>query len=243
MLIRKFGQEVIRHTAGKRIHGTGSVPGGVNKSLTVAERDALLADIYTIVQWSREAVTLVKELHARQPALYNSFGAVRAKTMSMVGHAGEMDLYDGRLRARDENGAILFDGVDYAAYGTLIEEQVKPWSYMKFPYLKSFGAEAGWYRVGPLSRVQNCDVIPTPLAEIERREFIDYSGGTPSQAPLAYHWARMIEMLHASETIKDLLHDDDVLGGDLTVSRSACRRGRGRDRGAARHADPSLPGR
>ena len=34
VLLRKFGQEVIRHTAGKRIHGTGSVPGGVNKSLT-----------------------------------------------------------------------------------------------------------------------------------------------------------------------------------------------------------------
>ena len=34
VLLRKYGQEVIRHTAGKRIHGTGSVPGGVNKSLT-----------------------------------------------------------------------------------------------------------------------------------------------------------------------------------------------------------------
>jgi NAD-reducing hydrogenase large subunit len=32
VLLRKFGQEVIRITAGKRVHGTGSVPGGVNKS-------------------------------------------------------------------------------------------------------------------------------------------------------------------------------------------------------------------
>ena len=31
VLLRKFGQEVIRATAGKRIHGTGSVPGGVNR--------------------------------------------------------------------------------------------------------------------------------------------------------------------------------------------------------------------
>ncbi|MGB7987939.1 MAG: Ni/Fe hydrogenase subunit alpha [Candidatus Methylophosphatis roskildensis] len=227
VLIRKFGQEVIRHTAGKRIHGTGSVPGGVNKSLTTAERDALLADIYQIVQWSREAVALVKELHARQPALYNSFGAVRAKTMSLVGVGGEMDLYHGWLRGRDENGAILFDGVDYADYGTLIEEQVKPWTYMKFPYLKSFGPETGWYRVGPLSRVQNCDAIATPLAEIERREFVDYAGGTPSQAPLDYHWARMIEMLCAAETIKDLLHDDDVLGSELTVSGTRAEQGIG----------------
>ncbi len=31
VLLRKFGQEVIRVTAGKRIHGTGAIPGGVNK--------------------------------------------------------------------------------------------------------------------------------------------------------------------------------------------------------------------
>ena len=43
VLLRKFGQEVIRHTAGKRIHGTGAIPGGVNKALTVAERDELRA--------------------------------------------------------------------------------------------------------------------------------------------------------------------------------------------------------
>src|SRR5574343_563429 len=42
VLLRKFGQEVIRVTAGKRVHGTGAVPGGVNKSLTIAERDELL---------------------------------------------------------------------------------------------------------------------------------------------------------------------------------------------------------
>jgi NAD-reducing hydrogenase large subunit len=30
VLLRKFGQEVIRLTAGKRVHGTGAIPGGVN---------------------------------------------------------------------------------------------------------------------------------------------------------------------------------------------------------------------
>ena len=60
VLLRKYGQEVIRHTAGKRIHGTGSVPGGVNKSLTREERDELLKDIYQMVAWSRDAVRLVE---------------------------------------------------------------------------------------------------------------------------------------------------------------------------------------
>jgi len=218
VLLRKFGQEIIRVTAGKRIHGTGSVPGGVNKTVTVEERDALLADVYHMIAWSRGAVRLIKDLHAQNPALYNSFGVFRSNLMSLTGIDGALDFYHGSLRARSENGDILFDGVDYRGYASLIQEEVKPWSYMKFPFLTALGKEKGWYRVGPLSRVQNCDSIPTPLAEAERREFVDYSGGTPIHAPLAYHWARMIEMLHAVETIKDLLHDDDILDGELTVS-------------------------
>ncbi len=227
VLLRKFGQEVIRITAGKRVHGTGSIPGGVNKSVTPEERALLLADIYQIVGWSRDAVRLIKELHAQNAALYNSFGVCRSNTMSLVGTEGDLDFYHGSLRARDANGGILFDGVDYGDYSQHIQEEVKPWSYMKFPFLAAFGKRNGWYKVGPLARVQNCDRIPTPLAEIERREFIDYCGGLPTHAPLAYHWARMIEMLHAAETIKDLLHDDAILGDDLVRSGTRATEGVG----------------
>lgn len=218
ILLRKFGQEVIRHTAGKRIHGTGAVPGGVNKSLTIVERDLLLKDVYQMVAWSRDAVRLVKEMHLQNPDLYNNFGAFESSMMSLVGFDGGLDLYHGQLRGRDASGKLLFDKVDYCDYTDLISEEVKNWSYMKFPFLNSLGAEKGWYRVGPLSRIQNCDFISTPLAEIERRELIAYGGATPLHAPLAYHWARMIEMLHSAEMIKDLLHDDDILGSDLMVT-------------------------
>ena len=101
MLLRKFGQEVIRVTAGKRVHGTGSVPGGVNKTVTLEERDALLADIYQMIAWSRGAVRLIKDLHAQNPALYNSFGVFRSNLMSLVGTDGALDFYHGRLRARE----------------------------------------------------------------------------------------------------------------------------------------------
>ena len=30
-----------------------------------------------------------------------------------------------------------------------------------------------------------------------------------------YHWARLIETLHAAEVMKELLYDDDILTGDL----------------------------
>jgi NAD-reducing hydrogenase large subunit len=226
ILLRKYGQEVIRITSGKRVHGTGSIPGGMNKSLSIEERDALKKDIDEIVNWGVESVKMVKDLHRQNPALYDSFGAFRSGMMSLAGEGGALDFYHGNLRVRDDKGAILFDGIDYQNYETLIEEEVKPWSYMKFPYLKSLGSEKGWYRVGPLSRIQNCDFIPTPLAEQERKEFVAYSEG-PMHAPLGYHWTRMIELLHAAEVIRDLLDDPDLLSKDLVVKGERAHEGVG----------------
>ena len=227
VLLRKFGQEVIRLTAGKRVHGTGAIPGGVNRSLSRQERDGLLAEVDQIVRWSRDAVSLAKRLHTADPALYDVFGTFRSSLMSITGAKGELDLYDGNLRVRDADGKIIVDGFDVQNYSELIHEEVKPWSYMKFPFLSSLGPEAGWYKVGPLARIQNCDFITTPLAEAERREFVAHGKGELVHAPLAYHWARMIEMLHAAELIADLLHDDDLSGTELTTSGPRARKGVG----------------
>jgi NAD-reducing hydrogenase large subunit len=217
VLLRKYGQEIIRHTAGKRVHGTGSVPGGVNKNLSRAERAALLGEIDTVIAWSREAVGLVRGLFERHAALYESFGRFASNRLSLVREDGALDLYHGGLRATDAEGRTLFDHADYQSYYELIHEEVKPWSYMKFPFLLGKGPETGWYRVGPLARVAHCDFIPTELAEAARREFKAFHGGAALDAPLGYHWARMIEMLHAAEGIRELLLDNDLSGGDLVV--------------------------
>jgi NAD-reducing hydrogenase large subunit len=86
---------------------------------------------------------------------------------------------------------------------------------MKFPFIDAIGAENGWYRVGPLARINNCDFISTPLAEKERLEFMAVGNGKPVQSSLGYHWARLIELLHCAEAIKELLHDPDISGSEL----------------------------
>jgi NAD-reducing hydrogenase large subunit len=222
--LRRWGQEVIRHTSGKRVHGTGAVPGGINKLLSEAERDSLLAEADQMVAWSQEAVDLVKKLVAAHEREFAEFGLFRSSLMSLVRPDGGFEFYDGVLRVRDEDGAILFDQVPDQDYDKLIREEVKSWSYLKFPYLQSRGREAGWYKVGPLARVQNCDFMPTPLAEAERRVFSAASKTKINHAPLAYHWTRMIEMLHAAELIRELLMDPDLLRGERMGSGP---RGRG----------------
>ncbi len=215
ILLRKFGQEIIRITSGKRVHGTGAVPGGVNKLVTAQERDFLKQDLTQMLEWALDAVDIAKQLHGQSEAVYRQFGSFRSNLMSLVRRDGAMDLYDGVLRVRDANGHVLFDGVDDQKYLDLIEEEVRSWSYMKFPHLRSLGRDQGWYRVGPLARVQNCDFIPSPLAEVERKEFVAWGRGELVHATLAYHWARMIEMLHAVEVIAQLLDDPALLSGEM----------------------------
>ena len=227
VLLRKFGQEVILATAGKRVHGSGAVPGGVNRHVSAADHVRLRGDVAQMLAWAQDAVEIAKQLHAQNPALYDHFGAVPANLLSLVRADGALDLYDGVLRARDAKGAIIVDGASAQDYLGLIEEEVKPWSYMKFPFLKSLGSELGWYQVGPLARVQNCDFIPSPLAEAQRREFVAYGNDQPVHAALAYHWTRMIEMLHCVEVIQGLLDDPDILGGKRMATGQRQHRGVG----------------
>ena len=223
VLVRKFGQEVIRHTAGKRIHGTGAIPGGMNKALTQDERDILRKDADQIVEWVIGAVQMIEKLHLSNPRFYNHFAETPSNMFGLVDARGAMDLYHGALRATDADRQIIFDHVDYSTYEQVLHEDVKPWSYMKFPYIKSLGAERGWYKVGPLARVQVCDFIPSPLAEAERQKMIAIGEGHPVHGTLLYHWARLIELLHAAETVRDLLDDPQILGKDLMADKGAVR--------------------
>ncbi len=219
VMMRKYGQEVIKATAGKKIHGTGAVPGGINKNLSIAERDALLKDVDQMLTWARGALGIAKDYTAKNLERLRGFGSFDSNHLGLVREKdGALDLYHGRLRATDAQGKRILDDVEYARYVDYIAEDVKDWSYMKFPYLRSLGPDEGWYRVGPLARINICDFIDTPEAEKERREFKALAGGKPVNVTLAYHWARMIETLHAIEKIRDLLHDPDLQGTDLMAT-------------------------
>jgi len=213
--LRKYGQEVIRMVTGKRIHGSGAIAGGMNKPLTPAERDYLRADIGQIIAWTEAAVGLIKKVHCANLPYYDEFATIPSNYLGLIRADGALELYHGGLRAKDANGATIIDHVDYCQYSAYIHEQVRSWSYMKFPYLQALGKTKGWYRVGPLARVNNCAFIDTPKAEDARQEFKAHSSGAMVHSTLAFHWARMIEALHCAEGIQRLLQDPEILGDDL----------------------------
>ena len=225
ILMRKFGQEIIEATAGKKIHGTGAIPGGINRNLPIATRDALLSQIDDMEIWALDALALARDYVLGHIEFVRDFADFPSSYLSLVrpGDAA-LDLYDGNLRAVDANGTPIFDQLPCEAYSKTLQEDVRSWSYMKFPFVKTMGPENGWYRVGPLARMNTVASIDTPQAEAARQTLLDPSTKA-ADAILSNHWARMIEVVHCIEKIRDLLNDPDLQGADLVASGQ--RRGTG----------------
>lgn len=223
--LRKYGQEIIRHISGKRVHGTAALPGGMNKALSREARETLLSGIETIIADSEIALSVAQSLYLSDQEKSREFAGITSSFLSLSGAGGALDLYHGGLRARGPQGEILLDDVDYRHYFDHLREEVRSWTYMKFPYIERLGKEKGWYRVGPLARINNADSISTPRAELARVAFMKEGQGRSVQPTLAYHWARMIEVLYAAEGIQMLLEDPDIVGEDLMAYGE--RRGRG----------------
>lgn len=230
ILMRKFGQEMIRITAGKKIHGTGAIPGGINRHLTREEQSLYLDSKHVLnadqmVDWALEGLDVFKDYHKKNQSLVDGFADFDSNYLSLVRDDGALDLYHGGLRAVDPQGQKIFDHVDYQEYHHYLTEEVRDWTYMKFPFIKSLGQEKGWYRVGPLARLNTCDFIPSPLAQKEFELYKAYSAGRPSGKSMHMHWARLIEILHAAEMIRTLLKDPDLYEGPLV--RTGQRTGEG----------------
>lgn len=231
ILMRKFGQEIIKMVAGKKIHGISTTPGGVHKKITVRERDYFLngkdiPSIDTMISWSQEIIDFMKSYHSQNAHWLNEFATYPSGHLGLVNaENGYLELYDGRLRAIDSMGHKTLDDIEDEEYQHYFYEGVEKWSYLKFPYLKHLGRSEGWNRVGPLARLNVCEGISTPLAAYERLQFLDANQGKTCNRTMFSHWARLIELLHCAEMMKDLLEDDDLLSNDLV------RRGERRNEG------------
>lgn len=215
--LRRFGQEIIAKLAGRRIHPNYAVPGGVNNTLSVKDRDELLSEIDIMISYIQEGISLAKDWIEKNKETVEEFGVLSTGYMGLVTDEGGLELYDGKVKLIDKDGNLLelFDGSKYLDY---IGEHVEDWSYLKFPFYKKLGWPDGVYRVGPLARLNVAEKIDTPLAQEEFKNFKSINGGKPVEGSLYYHYARLIEDLFAAERAKELLLDPDILSDDIVTT-------------------------
>lgn len=208
--LRKFGQELSERITGKKIHIMGIVPGGMAYPLTEDNRKALLAWIPEATETVQMGISIIKKFHEENSAMVESFANSPTLYLGTVGPNGEHELYDGKLRFMDADGTILQDQVSPQQYLDFIAERSVNWSYLKYPYYKPFGFDKGFYRVGPLARLNVASKMRTPLAQKEFENFKKMNSGKPVHGAFYFHYTRLIEALSDVEDAERILNDPQV---------------------------------
>jgi NAD-reducing hydrogenase large subunit len=211
--LRQFGQGVIEALGGRKIHAAWAVPGGVRSPLSPELRDQIragLPEAFTIAGRGLELFKQLLDTQLREELAV--FGDFPSLFLGLVGPQGRWEHYGGAgsgIRVMASDGTLVADGLREDDVETFLAEAVEPWSYLKFPYVRALGPEAGSYRVGPLARLNLCERIGTPRADAELLE-LRQRGGRVVTASFLYHLARLIEILACLEQMERLLDDPEI---------------------------------
>ncbi|NLL19149.1 MAG: Ni/Fe hydrogenase subunit alpha [Clostridia bacterium] len=222
---RGYAQSIQAILGGKATHQVNGLPGGVSKGLTEEERKEIEEKAISIVEFAKFSLKLFEDIVLKNKAyvdlILGDVYKINTYFMGMVDEQNRATFYDGKVRVVDPEGKeyAKFAPADYLDY---VAEQVEPWTYLKFPYLKKMGwsgmkegVGGGIYRVGPLARLNVSDGMATPLAQEAYEKFFATLGGKPVQATLAYHWARLIELIYNAERLLELARDEEITGPDI----------------------------
>ena len=222
---RAYGQKITEILGGKATHPTCGVPGGISKGLNEEERREIEDMAHSSVEFAQFSLQVFNDivlgnkgyvdLILSDPYQLNTYN------MGMVDGDNNVNFYDGDIRVTDQGGKE-FDRFKAAEYLDHVSEHVEPWTYSKFTYLNKVGwkglidgPDSGIYRVGPLGRLNAAEGMATPLADEEYRRMYETLGGRPVNSTLAFHWARLVELLYAAEHALELSTDPEITSKDL----------------------------
>ncbi|MEM3616862.1 MAG: Ni/Fe hydrogenase subunit alpha [Candidatus Bathyarchaeia archaeon] len=217
---RAYGQRIVELIGGKATHPVCGLPGGISKPLSEENRQEIEKMVTSAVEFAKFSLKLFHDIVLKNTKyvelIKSDVYTLRTYYMGLVDEHNKVNFYDGKIRVVDPNGKEFakFEAKDYLEH---IAEHVEPWTYVKQPYLKKVGwkgfvdgPDSGIYRVGPLGRLNAADGMATPLAQAEYEFMYKTLGGKPVHSTLAYHWARLIELLYAAERAVELVKDPEI---------------------------------
>jgi len=206
--IRKNGLDVVKAVGGRPIHPTSSTPGGISTELDADTQKDLLAKCQQNVELAQATLDLAIPIFEENIDLASTLGNFGDTRHCGIVNDGVWDVYNGDIRIKSKDGSKVEYEYNSLGYLDVVAEHVKPYSWLKFPYIKELGYPEGIYRVAPLSRINVCDKMPdaAPLAQERLNDFRAAFGY--AQAPLLFHWARLIELLASAECAVNHLEGD-----------------------------------
>lgn len=218
--IRKRVRGVNALISGSALYPVCGLPGGVSKAITEEDRAGIQNVTKDAVEFAKLTLNIFDDVVLNHKGwakwLTSDVFCNRTYYMGLVDDHDRVNFYDGDIRVVDPNGKefVKFEAKDYLKH---LEERVEPWSYQKILYLKNIGwkgfidgQDSGVYRVAPLARLNASEGMATPLAQAEYEMMFHALGGKPVHNTLAYHWARLIEVLYAAERMDELARDGEI---------------------------------
>jgi len=222
--MRRDGHNLIQMIGGRRVHPNWGLPGGVSRGINEEQRKEIEARGREAVEFAKFSLKVFDDIVlANSDYVSLITGDVythKTYNMGMVDQNNHVNFYDGMIRVTGPDGKehAKYHAKDYRDY---IAERVEPWSYLKFPYLKKVGwkgfvdgPDSGVYKATPLSRLNAADGMATPLATAAYKRLYETLGGKPVHHTLATHWARLVELLYATERWVELATDPQITGKD-----------------------------
>lgn len=222
VLLRRFGQEVVERTAGRRVHPIFTVPGGVARPLDPGARDLIAAAVPGALDAVERSLAWWSEQTSRWRDEGVFCGDAPTLSLGQVTADGALEHADGIYCAVSASGAIVDDGLSPAECLRRIEERAVPWSYAKLCVWRDPAGHAHAYRVGPLARLTVASRCGTPRADRALAE-LRRLGDHALRSNFHGHLARLIEVVFAIERISELLASGDILSRDVLERPSAHR--------------------
>jgi len=186
---RRIAQEIQALLGGHQTHVVMNIPGGVRKGLTPEQRDDIVKKSEGFIEFAKFSMNLFKDVVLGNKTyvdiILNGPYALKIHSMGLVDDRNHVNFYDGKVRVVDTSGKELFK-YSPNEYLNYIAEHVEPWSYLKFPYIKTIGwkgfvegQDSGVYHATPLSRLNAADGMATPIAQEEYDFMYKTLGGKP----------------------------------------------------------------
>ncbi len=222
---RLLCHEVIKIIGGKPTHCVSSIPGGLAKGITEEERARIEEIARELVDFSQFSLQVFDDIVLANQEyvdlILSDTYTHKTYYMGLVDDNNHVNFYDGQVRVVDPEGNefVKFSPPEYR---DVLDEWVEPWSYLKFPFLKKVGwkgfvdgPDSGVYRVAPLARLNAADGMATPRAQEAYQRMYETLGGKPVHQTLAFHWARLVEQLYASERALELVQEPEITSPDV----------------------------
>ena len=224
---RSYAQKIQEIIGGKATHPVCGIPGGMSRPITEEERAQIEEWAKSCVEFAKFSIdtiftdVVLKNKDYLDIVLNKDLYYLETYYMGMVDKDNKVNFYDGDIRVVDPSGKEFakFKPADYAEH---VGEKVLEWSYLKFPFLRNVGwkglvdgPESGIYRVNTLARLNVADGMATPLAQKYYEQMYETLGGKPVHHTLAYHWARLVELVYAAERLLELSQDPEITSTDL----------------------------